>query len=84
MPLIGYESRQGFGGSWPSAEAGDLFFPLRHDVSLFDDVLFRLLYVVGILGGVAVDGGYESIGGGSDSGVEVVVLEQEVLRFFSG
>ncbi len=81
--LVGYEACQSFASSGPSVEAGDLFFLLCHDVALFKDALLRLSHVVGVLGGVVVDGGHESIGGGADSGVEVIVLEQEVFCLFS-
>ncbi len=73
--LIGYEARWGFGGSQPSTEAGDFFFSLCHDVPLFEDALFRLSHVVGVLGSMVVDGGHESIGSGVDSGAEIVIFE---------
>ncbi len=82
--MVGYKARWGFGGSGPSVEVGDFFFSLCHKVSLFEDALLRLSHVVGVLGGAAVDGGHKSIGGGADSGAEVVVLEQKVFHLFSG
>ncbi len=63
------------GGPWPGAEAGDFFFPLCHDVALIDDALLGLSYVVGVLGGAAMNGGHESVGGGVDGGAEVIVFE---------
>ncbi len=74
VALVGQESCRGLPGSRPSVEAGDFCFPLRHDVALFEYVLLGLLQVVGVLGGAAVDGGNEPIGGGADCGIEVLVV----------
>src|SRR6266851_3285480 len=65
-------------------KAGDFFLLLGNEVLLFEDMLLRLPHVVGILGGVAVDGGHESVGGGADRGTEVIILEKKVFCLFSG
>ena len=75
VALVGQESCWGFPGSWPGMKAGDFFLLLHHDVVLFNDASFRLLYIVRVLGGAVVDGGHKSVGGGVDHGAEVVVFE---------
>ncbi len=82
--LVGPESRRGLPGSRPGVEAGDLFLPLCHEVALLADTLLGKPDVVGVLGGMAMDGGDKSIGGGSDGGIKVLVASQEVLRLFGG
>ena len=72
--FVGSESRRGLSSSWPSMEVGDLFLPLCHEGALLGGASLGESHVVGVLGGVTVDGGNESIRGGPDYGFEVLIV----------
>jgi len=65
-------------------EGGNAFVALGHVLSFCQDTSFTLTHVLGVLLCVAMDGGDEAIGCGSDGLVDVVLFEENVLGGFGG
>jgi hypothetical protein len=65
-------------------EGGDTFVMLGNVLSFCRDTSLALVHVLGVLLCSAVDGGDEAIGCGSDSLVDTVLFEEDVLGSFSG
>jgi hypothetical protein len=63
-------------------EGGDAFVALGNTLSFGQDTSLALAHVLGVLQRLVVDGGDEAIGRGSDSLVDIVLFEEDVLGGF--
>jgi hypothetical protein len=64
------------------SRSGDVFIVLGNVLLFCQDTSLALAHVLGVLLCLAVDGGDEAIGCGSDGLVDVILFEKDVLGGF--
>jgi hypothetical protein len=83
-PIVRLESWGYFDVSQSTLEGGDAFVTLGHVLPFCQDTSFALAHVLGVLLRLAMDGGDEAVGCGSDGFINVVLFEEDVLGGLGG
>jgi hypothetical protein len=83
-PIVRLEPWGYFDVAQSSFEDGDAFVALGNVLLFCQNVSLALTHVLGVLLCLAVNGGDEAIGCGSDSLVDIVLFEEDVLSGFGG
>ena len=84
VPIVGLKSWGHFDATQSTFEGGDTFVVLGNVLSFCQDTPLALAHVLGVLLHSVVDSGDEAIGRGSDSLVDIILFEEDVLGGFSG
>jgi hypothetical protein len=84
VPLVGLEARRDLDVSQLSLKLSDLLVTLGDKLSLLQDAPLSCLELSVELLGMAVDGGDESIGSGTDGVAQVLLFHEESFGGFWG